>query len=287
VRGWIAECGQKHPHCRSYKAAKLPRRVIDVGINDRHPSLYLSKGEVGAYLTISHCWGGRVSPCLERRSIQSMQEGIPLRTLPKTFQDAIIVTRRLSVRYLWIDALCIIQDDASDWSTEAAAMAEIYAGAFLNICALASPNSETGFLFPRTDGSVHFTAQDVKGHNQRLFCKLSEGDLDQKWDADGILQQRGWTLQERVLSRSNLCFPAPAKGRGMMWECRSRRLLETTDRTWPSEPRLKGIDHRPTQTSVGETTQLFPPVNESERPIIQWYRLVIEYSHRRFDISQG
>ncbi|KAF4632436.1 hypothetical protein G7Y89_g5700 [Cudoniella acicularis] len=192
IENWMADCCQKYPACKRYEPSKLPTRVIDVGSQDRDPSLYISKGELEPYFTLSHC--------------------IPLGMFPKTFQDAIVVTSQLGVRYLWIDVLCIIQDNAADWEAEAAAMADIYEGALLGICALRSPNSETGFLYPRTDDSIHFSAEDENGQQENLYVKFSVSDgilhesLEDTWDDQGILQQRGWTLQERVLSRANLMF---------------------------------------------------------------------------------
>jgi hypothetical protein len=240
-------CCQQHPACQRHEPGRLPKRVIDVGTQNQDPFLYVTNSDHVPYFSLSHCWGGHVSLQLRSDNQRSLQTGIPLGTFPKSFRDAIIITRRLGVRCLWIDALCIIQDDEADWGIEAAAMADVYEGALLNICALAAPNSETGFLYPRADGIVHFSAEDSNGHQQSLFVRMPEDDnqlqkafdphLEKEWDADGVLQQRGWTLQVRVLSRANLMFPAPGRGRGMMWECRSFRILET-GRAWPSEPRL-------------------------------------------------
>lgn len=288
VKSWMVDCAQNHPACKHYAPGKLPRRVIDVGSEVRNPTLHIADGEREPYLTLSHCWGGKLSSSLRKNNQELFQKGFHLSTLPKTFQDAIIVTRRLGVKYLWIDALCIIQDDLSDLNTETAAMAEIYEGALLNICPIGSPNSETGFLFPRTNGSVHFDAEDTMGHKQRLFLQVFEGGLDQKLDVDGILQQRGWTLQERVLSRANLCFPAPASGKGMLWECGFLRLSETSSKSWASEPRLKGIGLRSHLVHGERLHHLFPPIgdNAPQKSVIQWYRLVIEFSHRRLSFPK-
>ncbi|KAF2195708.1 HET-domain-containing protein [Zopfia rhizophila CBS 207.26] len=53
--------------------------------------------------------------------------------MPKHFQDAIMVTRRLGIQYLRIDSLCIIQDSVQDWREQSALMGQIYADACLNI----------------------------------------------------------------------------------------------------------------------------------------------------------
>lgn len=59
-----------------------------------------------------------------KQSIQDLKEGIAVSFLPKTFQDAIKITQRLRIKYLWIDCLCIIQDDPNDWGKEASAMSQ-------------------------------------------------------------------------------------------------------------------------------------------------------------------
>ena len=66
--------------------------------------------------------------------------------MTKTSQDAITLTRQLNIQYIWIDSLCVIQDDESDWPTEATKMAGIYANTELVISA-ASSSDGTGGLF--------------------------------------------------------------------------------------------------------------------------------------------
>ena len=61
-------------------------------------------------------------------NLKSRQISISSNEIPKTFQDAIKVTRWLGVKYLWIDSFCIVQDDVLEWQTEAAKMADIYGG---------------------------------------------------------------------------------------------------------------------------------------------------------------
>jgi len=66
--------------------------------------------------------------------------------LPSTFQDAVRITKSLQVRYLWIDSLCIIQDDFSDWEREASLMGNVYANSFLTIAASSSTDDSSGCL---------------------------------------------------------------------------------------------------------------------------------------------
>jgi hypothetical protein len=84
-------------------------------------------------MTLSHCWGGRSHIKLTMDNTEDFQSNIPCDDLPKTFLEAISVVKHLGIAYLWIDALCIIQDSPSDWACEAAKMPKVYANSFLNI----------------------------------------------------------------------------------------------------------------------------------------------------------
>jgi hypothetical protein len=90
--------------------------------------------------------------CLRRRCSNSLQHideycaGIPFKAFPKTLQDAILIAKRLDFRYLWIDALCIIQGDKEDWAEQAAVMTEIYQGSALTISALSSCDCDYGIM---------------------------------------------------------------------------------------------------------------------------------------------
>ena len=76
--------------------------------------------------------------------------GVATSTLPATIQDAIIVTRKLGLRYLWVDALCIFQDSTSDKDAEIAKMDQIYQNARLTISAASAEKCQDGFLAPRS-----------------------------------------------------------------------------------------------------------------------------------------
>jgi len=100
-------------------------------------------------ITLSHRWGDALRVTLTQLSRAEMLRGIKLTSLPMTFQDAIILARNLGVSYLWIDALCIIQDSKSDWALESAEMSRIYSCSLLTIAASSARDSETEFLYQR------------------------------------------------------------------------------------------------------------------------------------------
>lgn len=88
----------------------LPRRVIDVG-GDQLRLFVPHDGTTGYWVALSHCWGQTNTFKTTLKTLRSHEDGIEWEALPKTFKDAVLVTRAVGVRYLWIDSLCIIQDD--------------------------------------------------------------------------------------------------------------------------------------------------------------------------------
>ncbi len=71
---------------------------------------------------------------------EEMKRAIPMDTLPLLFQDAVTITKKLKLRHLWIDSLCIIQDSPEDKERELSKMGNIYRNAMLSIAADASEN---------------------------------------------------------------------------------------------------------------------------------------------------
>ena len=94
----------------------LPTRLIDV--SDEQPKLCLSENiePDTSYVALSHCWGSLDFLTLKKSNIKIFQNQIPDLALTKTFRDAVHITQYLGFRYLWIDSLCIIQDDTADWA---------------------------------------------------------------------------------------------------------------------------------------------------------------------------
>ena len=108
----------------------------------------------GPYLTLSHRWGTAKFVKLEQSKLKEFEQGLKIADLPRTFRDAIVVTRRLGCKYLWIDSLCIIQDSPADWSHEAGLMGEVYANSLCNIAATGSITSDEGCFMERNASGV-------------------------------------------------------------------------------------------------------------------------------------
>lgn len=110
AKAWLNDCTREHPQCRTRTVPKLPRRVIDVKTR-RLRLLVPQDGTRGHRVALSHCWGKGDTFKTTLRTLESHKHEIGWTKLPKTFKDAVLVTRRLGVQYLWIDSLCIVQDD--------------------------------------------------------------------------------------------------------------------------------------------------------------------------------
>jgi hypothetical protein len=129
-------------------------RVLDVGTPSK-PSLSLHITEDSSlkspYITLSHCWGNPKLQIkrLSNANISQFTNLIDDAELPKTFQDAIAIARRLGVRFLWIDSLCIIQDSVEDWVKESSNMGNVYKNSLCNIAATAAPDGRTGCFLQR------------------------------------------------------------------------------------------------------------------------------------------
>jgi hypothetical protein len=167
AKEWIRTCEANHS-CRQSETC-FPTRLIDVGEAPPSKSVKLVetvKGQMGRYIALSHSWGLSHRIKTTKTTIQDHKRDIRLSMLPKTFQDAIFCARKLRIRWVWIDTLCIIQDDEEDWIAEAAAMGDVYSNAYLTISASASTDDSSG-IFPSMDERLHeipFKAADAHCH---------------------------------------------------------------------------------------------------------------------------
>ena len=243
ARRWLRDCKEHHPNCRheqlSVASIALPTRLLDVGSLNEPASCQLflpsQPSNRVEYLTLSHKWGGAIVYKLTKATLESMLQGISLDDLPLTFQHAILITRNLGYRYLWIDSLCIIQDDVDDWAFESTTMSRIYSNSVLTIAALWGDNSHTGCYVERNPlvtencrigrwkhGEVLVRSKDQQpGQNVALFNPKQRGGSLAMVKPQPLLD-RAWVLQERLLSPRTLYY-GPWE---LFWECGEYSLSE-------------------------------------------------------------
>ncbi|KAI5460959.1 heterokaryon incompatibility protein-domain-containing protein, partial [Mariannaea sp. PMI_226] len=180
-----------------------PSRVLDIGSSGDVIKLLDNTQDLsGKYASLSHRWGPSTATATTIfKSTQARTSGVPLSYLPKKIRDAIIITRYLGIRYLWVDSLCTIQDDRSDWALELTQMSAIYSGAFVVIAANHATDAEEGCF--NTRGSRPSSLIDLPEMGQPL-------------------SQRGWAFQERVLARRIIHYNT----RQMYFECNHGIIAE-------------------------------------------------------------
>jgi hypothetical protein len=139
----------------------LPTRLLDVEADAHTESVRLIETTTMVtcprYLALSYCWGDQSAAALQLKTTSSTLrkhlDSLPSDRTTNIVHDAVKVARALHVRYLWIDALCIIQDDGEDWARESRVMGLVYTNAYATICALASSSCLEGFVV-RNDPEV-------------------------------------------------------------------------------------------------------------------------------------
>lgn len=234
VQKWLGDCLSSHQTCdASVDTSFMPSRVLEV--SDCSPGgmefRLVTRDNVQQgtrYVTLSYCWGGPPSDenfILTRANFKSLSSWQPVSRLPKTFRDAFEITRRLGMRYLWIDRFCILQDSVEDWKAEAASMRDVYGNTFLNIAALSAGNDDGGCFFERDPLDVSPGLVWLRRGRATKPCVLQLEYTD-GWRysfSHEILLERSWVVQERLLSPRVVYFGR----KQIFWECREVNCCET------------------------------------------------------------
>lgn len=195
------------PKASSPPQSQLPTRVLDVGDSESPRVMLIDSRtmESHEYLAFSHCWGQGSFFSALKSTVNKLRQGdVDTRLLPPSFLDAIAVARGLRVRYLWIDSLCIIQDDNQDWEHEAGRMEQVFSNATCVIAASSATGSAEGFLSYSRPQRTWVTLPRRPGVSRRhlsQFIDKFSHDVE-----EAVLNKRGWVLQERALARRTIHF---------------------------------------------------------------------------------
>jgi Heterokaryon incompatibility protein (HET) len=204
----LGECTNMHPPCKAPQTISLPTRVLDVGsVIDDTIFLLISEDRKARYVTLSYCWGGQQEVVANESSWEVMTQGIALSVLPKTIQDAVTVTRKLSLQYLWVDALCIKQDSEEDWASESSKMSDIYGNATITIAAAGGSTCSTGCFIQESNNTSHMLDKIRLRLPDLSIGTISlcvQNNYHHPWKDPP--NQRAWALQERLLSPRLLIF---------------------------------------------------------------------------------
>lgn len=274
----LHDCVKNHTStCGQAGGTVLPRRLLDVGTGDgdviKLVESYLLGSGAQKYAAVSHRWGDpKLMFMTLRRNFNDRLHGIDEEGMPGVLQDAIKVTRGLGLRYLWMDTVCLIQDDEADKGKEIPKMGDYYANAFFTIAASSSKNSTVPFINRRSlyyiphrfpfgeDGNsgVHVRRLGVEGHLAKRVRSVNINDVHIKKLT--MTHSQGWIWQESALSVRVLNF-APSE---LIWECRQEVKSECE-----YEPQ--------TLPSLGLARKYH---NVKEQPFELWQELVQSYSAR-------
>lgn len=205
IRRWLNECLDDHRSCPRRCDHPLPRRVIDL----ESPILRLYQSgpdEKGSYATLSYCWGGVAQPTTTISNLQDQLHSIDSTRLPTTITDAIDVCRAIGLRYLWVDALCITQDNYDQKQEDIANMGMIYKNSTVTIVAASAAKVSHGFLGngkPEERGAQLplYIDESTTG---TVYLRMKGGS--ETYMSKEPIFQRGWTYQELLLSPRAIIF---------------------------------------------------------------------------------
>lgn len=312
AKAQLDKCVKHHKQCGATTSDFLPTRLIDVQPLGSDGDVVLCNGSdipAGSpYVALSHCWGPNGKNEIKCRTlsgnISSQLQQIPWSSLSQTFQDAVDFTRRLGMRFLWIDCICIIQEDKDDWQKEAPRMFDVYHNARLTLAAhhartsleglysKSTPERETHITLPpkvanemlkRDSGSIEEGPIEMIGLQMDPICPFRSNSEDnsellsfeaplKNSDRDhydsGPLFTRAWTFQERLVSRRVLVFTA----NDLAWECNTMLTCECKRNDMDTS-----IKSDYGKTLEGTTSKWYKKKQVTAREDL-WWTLIEQYS---------
>ena len=194
VQGWIDHCIGYHDKCSTYAHTNrpMPSRLIKLS-GDSTAYLMSTKATI-KYAALSYCWGSSKQSITTRSNLRIRYNELEICRLPQTIQDAILITEGLGLSYLWVDSICIVQDDKIEWTVEAAKMADIYSNAHIVLAATATHDANDGFRnVPRRALSI-VTHADL-GESFTVEARVVQNHEHFGWDETSLdhypLSRRG------------------------------------------------------------------------------------------------
>ena len=291
-------CLESHKKCSHGESLPiLPTRILELFDDDDNETIRLVSKESmrSRYVTLSHVWGKKQIIRTLLENITQHQVAIPMEKLSKTFHEAVITTRELGIRYLWIDSLCIIQDSKEDWEQEASKMGTYYRNSTLTIAAVSAKSGEDGLFFQRDFFAINPCPLQLQFPSPQ---GLEQGFMRPALSWDSVsetsgfqrppLWQRAWVLQERILSSRLLQFSDVQ----MSWRCHefeaSERLVEGSSKFFGHgriEEALHSVIFGQDDTSSREHLLNAAKENDHLDLYDAWYDLVTLYTKCDLTVS--
>lgn len=288
IRHWLNECKTQHTRCRKTLNPRslLAARILAVqrdrdGYSVRLVSTHDLDIHHAEYVVLSHVWGGIDIPC--KTTTENIEryytQGIKYSTLPPTFRDAILITFAIGMQYIWIDSLCIVQDDEKDWQRESAHMASIFQAGALTLSATSARNSLEGCsLDSISKPAIQFNRPSKNALDFAIRGPEYAGVRHRLRDEMVMapVTTRAWIFQEKILSRRMV----HATKSQFVWQCATHS--ESEDGTCYESAGLSpfgpfGVldSHLLRDQTNGETTEHARHALER-----RWWNWIRDYSDR-------
>ena len=272
----MSDCQDQHKKCPKRVIPLLPKRVIDVGgIEDSSPSrLYIcDNDERHQYVALSYCWGGPQPVMTTMATLKTYVKELPIGFLPKTISDAIKVTRMLKIRFLWVDALCILQDSTEDKMKEINTMGDIYKHATVTIAAANASKVTKGFLSIREPVESYKIPFYITP--QTMGTVFLAAKVTSYWPRDHLFT-RGWALQELLLSPRILMYDKLQ----LLWICQTNQFKPVVAN------HISYISWSKRLTASVFGVKPHGNVNIRKNQLETWKGLMLEYSSRELTMLE-
>lgn len=265
IKRWLHHCDVNHA-CRETEPPFLPTRVLDV--RPKHPVLHISQGHRSHYVALSYCWGGPQTVMTTQETYEQFKEKVD-DGLSQTLKDAIEITRKLNLQYLWIDALCIIQG-GEDFNIESLKMSQYYGNAYFTLSAGCAARSQDGFLASRPPAPAAPCSLDYYRPPNGVSATSPLGSVYVCLPSSktiGPLEKRAWTFQEKILTRRELLYGQEQ----ISFRCIERQIFEN------------GTSSIRTQITPYLNTrglELTPLAEQKAELLRRWYSMLQQYTRR-------
>ncbi|KIJ58835.1 hypothetical protein HYDPIDRAFT_119193 [Hydnomerulius pinastri MD-312] len=277
----LNECIANHGSCPKPGPTPLPNRVIDCK-DPSKPRLIITSGISSPYIALSYVWGSDASHITLLSNFDSYIAGIDPHIIPQTIRDAITVTHGLGMRYLWVDAFCIIQDSSEDKNTELVRMGQIYRDAYLTIIASSAAHANAGILHSRPMPEYYATHPRLPFHCRDgcvgTVSVFTAGKPDYEPMKEPV-DHRAWCLQERLLSPRKLVYATDT----LEYHCQTATVPVNNSIKWWGTERLNSLSF---SLSDADITNKVAEWEEEDWGILQMEWVFVMSSYTRRSLTQ-
>ncbi|KAK1762163.1 heterokaryon incompatibility protein [Phialemonium atrogriseum] len=236
IRQWMSYCEDNHGSACS-SAGRRPSMSISWFV-DTETNCLVPAPEGSRYVALSYVWGKVPMLKALKANVLALQKPGALSRefaaeIPSTIRHAMSLVRSLGERYLWVDSLCIVQDDEESFRLHIRHMASIFEAAALTVVAADGTDANYG-LHGLRNTSVARSLPPVLPLGEQIGITTRLCGLVRR----SAWATRGWTLQEHLFSRRMLVFIDGS----VRWFCCENTYYEDVDSPLDIDPSTTGFD---------------------------------------------